>query len=457
MLTLVAREGDRAPGTPDGVVFSNITGHNLNDAGDTAFRGQVTGGGASSSSDLGIWSETSGGLALVAREGDPAPGAGPGAEFSNMVNPLFNDVGLVAFRGDLRGSAVGTNDTGIWLGTPGALSLLARRETQVSGMAPGVIFSGSEGIGLPVLNNIGQVAFRATFDGTGIDENNNQVVLLADSGLLSIVAREGEAAPGTGAGVVFNSFLPDVSLNDAGYAAFAGSLRGPGVDSTNQLGMWVGSATGLELVWRQGDAAPGTQAGVVFDFADIEEPAVSAAGEITFRATVLDTGPSGSRDAGIWSGGPGALELVALERSHAPGTGDGVRFGTFLEPVINGAGQTAFAASVTGSGINGNNSLGIWATDPNGTLILIARTGDVFDVNDDPVLEDLRVISDLSMIPDSGGEDGRSNPFNDLGQLAFRLRFTDGTEGIFVANVPEPSLVAIVCVMGPLVACRRRF
>src|SRR5882724_12091865 len=35
----------------------------------------------------------------------------------------------------------------------------------------------------------------------------------------------------------------------------------------------------------------------------------------------------------------------------------------------------------------------------------------------------------------SGNEDGRSRGFNNLGQLAFRASFTDGSAGIFVADL----------------------
>ena len=40
----------------------------------------------------------------------------------------------------------------------------------------------------------------------------------------------------------------------------------------------------------------------------------------------------------------------------------------------------------------------------------------------------------------------RSSGFNNLGQLAFRAYFTDGTGGIFVSNrvaIPEPSTLAL--------------
>ena len=68
----------------------------------------------------------------------------------------------------------------------------------------------------------------------------------------------------------------------------------------------------------------------------------------------------------------------------------------------------------------------IWATNLAGNLELIARTGNFLEV----APGDSRVISDVQI----GG-------FNNLGQVAFRAEFTDGTSGAFVSNlvaVPEP-------------------
>ena len=51
----------------------------LNDAGQTAFVGFLTGNGTTADNDSGLWSEGQGnGLALVARAGDAAPGLGSG-------------------------------------------------------------------------------------------------------------------------------------------------------------------------------------------------------------------------------------------------------------------------------------------------------------------------------------------------------------------------------------------
>jgi hypothetical protein len=87
---------------------------------------------------------------------------------------------------------------------------------------------------------------------------------------------------------------------------------------------------------------------------------------------------------------------------------------------------------------------------------LVARTGDLFDVNDDPLIEDMRTISVVNMVGGSGGEDGLGISFNDAGQLAFNLFFTDGTGGIFVATIPEPATATLMLIAAVGCAARRR-
>ena len=73
-LELVAADGMQAPGTPAGVVFDGLINGRalLNDAGHIAFNSFVEGSGVNSANDIGIWSDSTGHLDLVAREGDQA-------------------------------------------------------------------------------------------------------------------------------------------------------------------------------------------------------------------------------------------------------------------------------------------------------------------------------------------------------------------------------------------------
>src|SRR5206468_11528402 len=77
-LRLVARQGDPAPGAPAGTTFGNLGSPSVNASGRVAFRAELPGGGS------GIWSEGSGTLAPVAQAGDQAPGTPPGAKFNYL-------------------------------------------------------------------------------------------------------------------------------------------------------------------------------------------------------------------------------------------------------------------------------------------------------------------------------------------------------------------------------------
>ena len=181
----------------------------------------------------------------------------------------------------------------------------------------------------------------------------------------------------------------------------------------------------------------------IFSFRDL---VLNRAGKIAFTGILAGTSVDTTNDSGIWSEGRGTLGLVAREGDAAAGTGPGVMYDelylTGIPFILNGVGQTAFFSNLTGTGVSFLNDAGIFATDLGGQVHLIAREGDLFDVNDDPLIEELRAISGVTFgrpYPDnsSGGEDGNANNFNDSGQLAFILRFTDNTQGVFVATIGD--------------------
>ena len=121
---------------------------------------------------------------------------------------------------------------------------------------------------------------------------------------------------------------------------------------------------------------------------------------------------------------------------------------------LNNAGQIAFAASLTGSGVDSMNDRGIWATDHTGALQLIARTGDLLEV----APANFRTIRELYFVAGASNSDGRPSGFNNFGQLAFWARFTDGTEGVFVSNrviIAEPASLALLALGVPLLTCRK--
>jgi hypothetical protein len=459
-LALVARSGGEAPGTASGVKYNTFSlsrfSHTLNSAGQTAFRAGLTGNGVHGLNDEGIWSEGSGTLALVARDGGLAPGTASGVRFSGFgfSDPRLNDAGQTAFDSTLTGSGVdSTNDEGLWTEGSGPLALIAREGSQAPGTASGVRYGGT--LGGFVFSTAGQAAFRASLTGNGVNSTNNQGIWSAGSGTLALVARTGSQAPGTANGVNYSQLFIPV-LNAAGQAAFLAVLTGSGVNSNNHLGIWLESSGTRTLVVRSGRQAPGANG---TNYSNFGTPVLNAAGRMAFHATLTGSGVDVTNNQGIWSEGSGALALVARTGSQAPGTASGVNYSFLGSPSLNARGQTVFFAELTGSGVDDSNDYGIWATDTNGLVHLIVRVGDPLEITPG----DVRTVSAIGFIfsGGTGNEDGRRSGFNDLGQFAFAASFVDGSQGIFVSNqvaVPEPSsmTLAAISIAAALVACRPR-
>ncbi|NOZ40434.1 MAG: PEP-CTERM sorting domain-containing protein [Planctomycetes bacterium] len=219
---------------------------------------------------------------------------------------------------------------------------------------------------IPNLNSAGRAAFRGVVTGPGVNSGNEQGIWSEGGGSLGLVARTGSGAPGTSADF---SFLNSPVLNGAGQTAFLGTLLfGPGAGANDNTGIWSEGGGSLALVAREGSSAPGTSA----DFSFLTSPGFNSAGQTAFFAGLTGTGVTSSNNTGIWSEGNGSLALVAREGSTAPGTSADF---SFLEsPILNGAGQTAFLGTLTGTGVNANNDRGIWS-EGSGALDLAVRTG----------------------------------------------------------------------------------
>ncbi len=467
----VALSGQQAPGTPDGVNYSGFWLPVLNDAGQTAFQANLTGSGVDFTNDDGIWSEGSGSLALVARAGNQAPGTPSGNNFIVLRSPVINDAGQTAFYGGLRpgfNGVNGANDNGIWSEGSGSLALVVRDGDQAPGTSSGVSYSSIYEDSI-ALNNAGRTSFFASLTLTdgGVNSTNNLGIWSDGSGSLALVARHGDQVPGTPSGVVyqFHVTIRHPALNDAGQTAFwprfagdsgigiwsEGSLalvartgdQAPGMPSgvnfssagndwialneagqtvflarlnDDRSGIWSEGSGSMALVTSAGEQAPGAPSGVNFNGFNL--PVLNNAGQTAFIATSLaGNGLDPTNDSGIWSEGSGSLTLVAREGDHAPGTPDGVLFrpyffvstngslGTRL--VLNDAGQTAFYTELTGAGVDSSNNFGFWATDRSGQLQLIARMGDLLEV----APGEFRTISALSCFTctkSTGNSDGRS-------------------------------------------------
>jgi hypothetical protein len=119
-----------------------------------------------------------------------------------------------------------------------------------------------------------------------------------------------------------------------------------------------------------GSAAPGVTGAT---FATLGNPILNGTGDIAFQATL--TGLPASERTGIWADdNTGTLQLVAQTGGAAPGT-SGV-FATLSDPVYNDNEAVAFRGALRAAAgqATAATATGIWATT-SGTLALVARQG----------------------------------------------------------------------------------
>jgi hypothetical protein len=375
-LALVAQENSQAPGAPSGARFLSLDIPALNVVGQTAIHGIAFGSGVNAG---GVWLSDSGTLKLVALEGTRAPGTPSGVNFQNLsvFTPLLNSGGKTAFFASLTGSGVdATNYEGIWSGGVGNLNLVARRGSRAAGTPTGVVFATSSN---PVLNAAGNTAFNSQISGPGVTPSNDQGIWSGSAGSLTLVVRNGNLAPGIPGVNIWSLGHP--VINEAGKTAFWSGLSGSGVDAFNDEALWLGGAGSMHLIVRAGTQAPGAPNGANFFDFQPSSLVLNAAERIAFVADLIGSGVTGTNDQGIWSDGLGTLSQIARTGSQAAGIATtGVTYEFLSPPVLNAAGQVAFSATLSGVGVTALNNLGIWGNDEQGVVKLIARTGDLLEV-----------------------------------------------------------------------------
>ncbi|MEM8781301.1 MAG: choice-of-anchor tandem repeat NxxGxxAF-containing protein [Planctomycetota bacterium] len=431
-LSVRVQAGDAVPGEAAGVEvsgFANGVPPVFNSSGQLSIRGVFDGPGISNSNRFGVITVEGGTLRKVAREGDPAPGAAPGIVFNDLFfsRPRLSDTGQTVFRANLGPSLNSfPNQEAIYAESSGTLSLVALEGTPAPGFGPGIDFRDLEH---PVQNRSGQLAFKAIVDTAA-------AIYAGVPGQISPVAITGEPAPDFGDGTFFISF-GDPVINTAGRTAFWSILRGGSINGATEVGIFSEAAGTLSLVAQTGTPAPAAGPGVNYSF--LEDPLLSDGGHTVFAASLTGDAINADNNEALFRHFGGQTELVVQAGDPAPGTGAGVVFAStfraFAEPLVNASGQVAFLAELDGFGVNDDNNQGLFATDADGQLRLVARTGDPFDLDPDPGVTDLKAIEFIEIVSNAGGGDGRPTGLNDAGQLAFYLDFGLGQSGVFRANL----------------------
>ena len=239
--------GDPAPGTAPGVTFGQgaffaidgaFRGWDLDGAGRIAFHGNLAGPGIDDLNDEGIWIEGAAGHALLIREGDGAPGFGPGGRIGIIS-------GIDAF-----GSRFPLD-----LNEAGQMLFMARVDP------PGGALSFAEGV----------YAVR----GAGIE-------LIAE-GRDSTAPLAGPQAPGLAPGMFFRAFLWG-NFSNAGRCALVAATTNLG-GTIQGSGIWWDQPGPLTMLAANGVPVPGFPAGAVY-LGNFQIGPIAGAGTLLWAATV---------------------------------------------------------------------------------------------------------------------------------------------------------------------------
>jgi hypothetical protein len=352
--SVVLREGAQAPGTPDGAVFSTFSSI-LDHCGYTTVSASLKQGtgGVTSANDDGIWTNRAGQLALVARTADPAPGLPVGAAFQSIATPRVNGLGRVAFPAVLKSGAGGVttaNDSTIWSDRSGTLAVVAREGQPIAGVDPAARIQTLSL--LPPISIHGDVGIDAELQiGLGgVTDGNNRAIWVDDGVTQRLVVREDQPAPGLPDGVKFRA--PALAqLSDAGRAIVVAEVGGAdgGTPVPDARSIWSEAFGPLSLVARSGDPAPGTPDGVNFSFT-AAFPSINDRGQMAFKLG-LQGNVTTADDSGIWAQDhTGALQLIAREGQMievAPGDLRQIKSLDLSD--VNNRGQVAFYVTFVGS------------------------------------------------------------------------------------------------------------
>lgn len=457
----VGTDGLLGSGEGSGVTFTryNLGSVTLNNAGQVAFSAVIE----RSPDYQGLWLNSGVGninKAIVRSDGPLGPNLGAGIEFTPSLSVSgLSDAGEIVFRGNVNQTdPVAGGQAGIWrIGSVGGPQPLARVGTTGPlgpGLGDGRIFETFDQLSL---DRAGRVLVSArlkdaetasdpyapvTFSLLRLSSDGNTPLWMSDT--------DGRYGPQLGAGVSFDHSFGN-ALGAAGEVATIATIQGPGIDSSNNGGIWRVTDDAIAPVARDGTDSvlgPGLGSGVIFNTYDAGPNGNGTGfanvstydGSVAFLAGlagISGVGDNPVRGVFLNDSAGDVNTAIALTRTSGdlgPNLGGGEVFVGFYSLDITADGTTFFRAHDMVEGATTTTS-GFWAYS-DGELVKLLRSGDMVDG---------RTI---------GGFMGVDvDPISNTA-LAHVI-FKEGGSSLLLVSVPEPtSTAALLMASGFL--CRRR-
>jgi hypothetical protein len=432
-LTPVAVTGMATP-VPDQVpTYGVVSGYTvpLNDAGQVAIHGSAPAQPGMAGTHF-LWGpDASADLVPLAESGVEPPGLPPGPTWILSQDPALSAGGHVSWRARLSRFSPGVDpesDSGIWIHRLGGpVELVAREGDAVpggGGRTYGDLVALATGLSM---NASGAFVASVPLDGTG-----DAVLYSQGPGHLELLALDGQAMPGAPPQAHLDR-VGQAAMNEAGKVVFDGTYACfTGCGFVLRDAIWAREPGGdLEIVFQEDFPVPGVPGAVFGNFSTV---AMNREGELAFHAWF--TGGNGI--FGPDADGETVLRLSADD--PVPGLLD-VSFAEFSFPTLNARGDIAAKAYLRqgAGGVDGSNDTAIVIVPGDGDPFVLVREGDPFEV----APGDVRVVDEFGffsgVMPALG-----ARSLNDRGEFAFLLTFRDGSQGFFIAQVPEPAGLLLV-------------
>ena len=344
--------------------FSKIGSFNISGSGAVAFDALLEGNGVTSATRQGVWS-TMGSTDLVVRMGDV------------WGNEKLGGISRVLQNGTTRGlvvaSLTGSNARVILEDQGNQVVEIVREGSTINGGKQlKRLFEVVQPVQLaaPAATDRAAAAGAYRVGVAGVTPANDSAIFMTGAiATFGEVAREGNASPASG--VKYAQVLPRVSRMGA-FSAFSTMLASGSTDNMAVVRAVVGGSP--LLVARKGDAAPGTFGG---KFATFLNEAVSQNGTVVLRATLSGASSSANEGIWTTDNAGMNLRLALRKGNPAPALPPTVTISRLLQlhQFLNG--DLMIQAALRGPGVSRSNDQAVWIYNPTYGFRLLAREGDL--------------------------------------------------------------------------------
>jgi hypothetical protein len=205
----------------------------------------------------------------------------------------------------------------------------------------------------------------------GVQAGNDSALIWMDqSGDMPFAVQEGTQSP---AANTFHGQLLRSAIHQD-WLAFTTMLGGSPQTNQGLFRVDPSTLTAPVLVARRGLPAPEANGA---DFSTLIGETLATSDDLAFKATLRGPGVSSRNNEGLWSERFGSVQLIASKGAPAPvpGSATGVTWRTVLKFWALTGDRVLFTARLQGADVSSRNDLSLWLATSDGNLTLLLREG----------------------------------------------------------------------------------